>query len=69
MALGKTTHVRGIRHTGSRVRRADPKNVAKALGAAVDHRASAIKGSALSTTALRQEVFSQLASSGGRPGL
>lgn len=69
MALRKTTHVRPIRHTGSRVRRVDPKNVAKALGADVDQRATAIKGSPLTTTALRQEVYSRLTSSGGRPGL
>jgi hypothetical protein len=69
MVLRKTTHVRPIRHSGSRARRLDAKNVAKALGAEVDQQASVIKGSPLTTTALRQEVFSRLASSGGRPGL
>ena len=68
MALRKTTHVRSIRHTGSRVRRVDPRDVAAALGAEVDQQA-AIKGSGLTTTALRQEVLSRLNSSGGRPGL
>ncbi len=69
MVLRKTTPVRPIRHTGSRMRRVDSKKVAEALGAEVIQPASAIKGSPLTATALRQEVFSRLTSSGGRPGL
>lgn len=68
MAFRKTSHVRPIRHTGSRVRRVDAKSVAIALGADVEQH-GAINGSRLATTALRREVFSRLASSGGRPGL
>lgn len=35
MALRKTTHVRPVRHIGPRVRRLDPRSVAKLLGADV----------------------------------
>src|SRR5258708_22875831 len=68
MVLRKTTHVRPVRHTGSRVRRVDPKRVTQALGA-VAQQAPTITGSLLTATALRQEVFARLTSSGGRPGL
>jgi len=67
MALRKTTHVRSVRNTSPRVRLVDSRQVAKALGAEVGQ--AALKGSRLTTTALRQDVFSRLASSGGRPGL
>jgi hypothetical protein len=46
----------------------DSKTVAKALGAEMDQQA-AMRGSRLTTTALRNEVLLRLASSGGRPGL
>jgi hypothetical protein len=68
MALRKPTHARLIRHTGSRVRRVDLKSAANVLGAELD-RQTAIEGSPVTTTAIRQEVFLRLASSGGRPGL
>jgi hypothetical protein len=68
MALRKTTHVRLIRHTGSRTRHVDLNSVAKALGAEMDLQ-RAIRGSRVTTTALRQQVLLRLASSGGRPGL
>jgi len=52
--------VRPIRHTGSRTRHADLNRVAKALGAEMDLQ-RAIRGSRVTTTALREQVLLRLA--------
>lgn len=69
MVLRKTTHVRPIRHSGPKARKIEAKEIAKALGAEIIHREPRANGSPLAMAALRQEIVSRLASTGGRPGL
>ena len=64
-----TPPVTKIVHTGPTLRKLDPAEVAKALGATPAPAATGGPKSPLTLFALRQELFRRLQSSGGRPSL